>query len=645
MNLNDRTLTLIAIALALTVLAPPAARAGGFLDIPDLTGHHPAPLPGRVIGELVPMRWDPRCQPVPFRLDRGIDPIPNPLGAPVLTLDQVTTAVEQAFASWRSIPTSFFDPQLVGTVDNPGSPRFDFVNEISFGTLEDPSLIAQVFPVALMEDRYLTAGQDLDGDSDADVSALVTACGDADGDGDFELPPGFYPAGTLLDTDMVLNSDQIRFTVGTFAIDDHPESVDLLAVLTHEVGHTLGLCHVLENQLSTTDGTGAVMFPFIDLRDPASELAARNLAEDDVAWASLAYPEGTASSGPAALQLGDQRFSSRYGLLTGSVQQGEEAQPVAGGSVAALSSSTGQVVGAGFSGRARVAVDLDTGDDDPISAAWSILDGTWQIPVRPGLYRLRLEAPDGLPVAASRINQTVDVGGRLGQLDFPEELHGGLLESSIEEYPGLAVPVVALPGHSVPTRDLVTNEVKYLGTLRSLVDVAGGSATPGTYHALRIPNAELRAAALAGDLVISAAEYLTFSFDESLVPVYAEALLAWGEVFDSGMSKTATIDLAHPLRRTWHFAGQNLDYAPYYLEFPRLLGIEVELGAYSSPTKDLFLVLRVPLSTPFPGGDGRPPVVGFSEEDPILGNSYRSADGVTFAQQPIDYLFRLVLTP
>ncbi len=644
MRQSHRSFALVGLGLALVLIPPPVARAGGFLDTVDITGHHPAPLPGRVIAELVPTRWDRRCMPVPFRLDGSTDPIPNPLGSPVLTLNEVAITVGQAFAAWRSLPTSFFDPQLVGTVASSGSPRFDFINEISFGTPDDPSFIAQVFPTALMEDRHLIAGQDLDGDGDADVSALISACGDADGDGDFELPPGFYPAGTLLDTDVVLNAAGFRFTVGNGAVDTHLGSVDLLAVLTHEVGHTLGLCHVLENQLSATDGTGAVMFPFIDLGDPASELAARKLAEDDVAWASLAYPEGTASSGPPALQPGDQRFAARYGLLRGEVLQDQHGQAVAGGSVAALSSSTDRVVGAGFSGHARVALDLDSGDGDPISADWSVIDGEWQIPVRPGLYRLRLEAADGLPVAASRINETVEVGGRLGQLDFPEELHGGVLESSNEEQPGLATSVRAQAGHTVSTRDFLANEVEYLGTLRGLDDVSGTLATPGTYNALRIFNADLRTAAMAGDLVISAGDFFTFTFEDSVVPVFAEALLVWGTASPDG--KEATLDLQNPLRRTSGFVGQPFDFSPFYFDFPRALGAQVEAGLYTSPPRDLFLVLRVPLSTPFPGASGRPPVVGVSLDSPILANSYRSPDGVTFIRRvDEDFLFRLVLTP
>ena len=46
--------------------------------------------------------------------------------------------------------------------------------------------------------------------------------------------------------------------------------------------------------------------PFIDTGDPASELAQRTPHIDDIAWASYYYPEGSASSGIAALQAGDQ---------------------------------------------------------------------------------------------------------------------------------------------------------------------------------------------------------------------------------------------------------------------------------------------------------------------------------------------------
>jgi hypothetical protein len=67
----------------------------------------------------------------------------------------------------------------------------------------------------------------------------------------------------------------------------------------------------------------------------------RPVDSDDIAWASYHYPEGTAATDPAALERGDVRFASRYGLITGTLHHGARDAPVPGGapSIARLESS------------------------------------------------------------------------------------------------------------------------------------------------------------------------------------------------------------------------------------------------------------------------------------------------------------------
>ena len=74
-------------------------------------------------------------------------------------------------------------------------------------------------------------------------------------------------------------------------------------------------------------------------------------------------------------------------------------------------------------------------------------------------------------------------------------------------------------------------------------------------------------------------------------------------------------------------------------------------GIHRGQIENLFLVLRVPTSTPFPGTSGTPPLIGLdgdtNENDmPIFGLSFYSNDkGATFRQRTdVNFMFRLVIS-
>jgi hypothetical protein len=659
-NLSNASARLRAHLLGLALLAAPATlEAGGFLQVANITGRHPNPdRPGELLATAQDVRWDTRCLPLGLRVNETLNPIPNPLGPPVLTLVQATTAFDQALATWRQVPTSFFEATRLGNTNNPGPAGFDMVNELTFntnpftiddngdGTADRSRLLAFTAIVALIEDSQLTAGQDLDGDGDADVAAGLDRCQDADGDGDFELPVGFYPAGTLLDADVSFNTALSRFTVGDAQVDDLPQSVDLLALATHELGHVQGLGHAIENQTSTRDGSAPVMHAFLSPNDRVAELQARNLHSDDLAWTSFAYPEGTAAQGPPALQRGDVAFARAYGLLRGEAFHGGQKLPLVGASVAAIDARTGRFVAAGYSGAARLSYDpvlQRTRQLEPPSAG--ILGGSWLIPVPQGRYLLNLEPTEGSPVGADNVNFLTELGQAAGQFDFFEERHDGRRESSFELEVGAGEEFRVQSGRTTSVPPFVTNVRIALGNSAPVqASNVSSAALRGSRYAVRIPKQTLVDAYQGDFLLFQSAEFLMVAIAASEAPVFAEALLTTGRLDAAGQPQ---IDLAQPLRRQALLVGQDRDFSAFVFEDPFELSFEIAKGLHDGTIEDLFLVLQVPTAAPRENPSGRLSLVGsVPERDPARINSYIAFDGVTFARRATDnFLFRLVAVP
>jgi hypothetical protein len=208
--------------------------------------------------------------------------------------------------------------------------------------------------------------------------------------------------------------------------------------------------------------------------------------------------------------------------------------------------------------------------------------------------------------------------------------------------------VGTLPSVTTPNINIVTNAQVNINNFGTRDFVGFTASPPGRYYAVQIPASQITAVNPGGDLYIQMANFDTVISDASVVPRFAEATLTTGTV--SGA--TATVNLAHPLYRDTNFVAADNDFAPLYFPLPQVLGKAVRRGIERGDIQNLFLVLRLPTTAPFPGVSALPPFIGLDggvavNDVPIFGLSFLSDDGgVTFTQVAnFNFRFSLVVTP
>ncbi len=153
----------------------------------------------------------------------------------------------------------------------------------------------------------------------------------------------------IIDADIVVNPDYARNDVGVGYNNTNSGYFDAQSVITHEIGHVLGLLH--------SGVANSTMFYAMD-----EGIKLRSLEQDDKSWASYRY-QGTT-------------YNGTFGSISGNIIYGYDellTEPVAGALVLAINTSTRDTV-----------------------HAYSDASGHYVVPgLRPGTYNLYVEPLDG----------------------------------------------------------------------------------------------------------------------------------------------------------------------------------------------------------------------------------------------------------
>lgn len=590
-----RTAALAAMAgsLALTSFAQ-VGFAGRQLDnFGGVTAVVPVPSIGGLEFGTAPVNgifWDVRCANVEYTFNsfQGAN-----VGSPAeISVPDLIDAVQIGLDRWNDNPSSYIEMNITESRDLGDRPRgFDFINEVTFITAPGFGALASSPSTSLDTDTTFVAGDDIDGDGDSDVFDYVAegvsnTCQDIDGDGDIEFPAGDYLAGTILENDVQFSE--------TFPWEleptDSPTAADVDAVSTHEFGHSHGLNHALNNQISSTDGTGTTMFPFIDVTDAASEFGSRTPHVDDLANSAFIYQEGSAATGIAALQEGDVAFDEAYNVVTGSVVDGA-GNPIAGAHIQMIDVATGEALTEAYSGTTQVFIDVNGfAGGGAFAFDEAVIDGNFAVPVpadRPA-FRAVVQMLDGDPAATGNISVNAIIGGIVHGTEFPEEAFSGPLESANEPPIALSSPVLTV-GEGTEVDFILNDQLNFTNLDAIQFGTTGFFAGETQFTQVQSFDGATILGILNAGFDLKRVEIQTGPFDASLVPNFDRVRLAVGQADPA----TGDLVITQVIQGFSNVEGQDGDHIPIDIRAFRRIPFTLTRALRNNPDADLLIIAEV----------------------------------------------------
>ncbi len=302
----------------------------------------------------------------------------NADGVPNITDGSDLNAVRAAFATWAAVSTSTIKFTDGGTTTAKYANATDGINLVSF---EDDQ-----FPFSY--GVLAVAAKTLKIDSTSNTAQII--------DADIVVNPEFV--------------NDIKYNLGVL---DNPKDMgyfDIQSVITHEVGHVLGLLH--------SGVVGATMFYTL-----GSGTKVRTLEQDDISWASYGYPSST--------------YNTTYGSISGNITYGYGGQPVAGALVYAINTATKDSV-----------------------HAYSDASGNYLVPgLIPGSYYIYIEPLNG-NVSGYDLrpgNISAYIYANTIYTDYPGEFYSGSSESN-NETTDIQTIVNVTVGKTTTGINLITNQ-------------------------------------------------------------------------------------------------------------------------------------------------------------------------------------------